>query len=104
MRVGKLPMSAVNWREATDETQGLMKVLVGADDECILGLTVIGADAGEVVVAMHTGTLAEPPSRRCTRTDRSRLENSFALVDVTYVGQRAVSLLRYRLTPTTGTG
>src|ERR1700736_3766833 len=46
VRVGKLPMSAVNRREATDETQGFMKVLVGANDDRILGLTMHRADAG----------------------------------------------------------
>ena len=61
VRVGKLPMSAVLRREATDETQGFMKVLVGADDDRILGFTMIGADAGEVMAAMQTAMLAGLP-------------------------------------------
>jgi hypothetical protein len=61
VRVGKLPMSAVLRREATDETLGFMKVLVGADDDHILGFTMLGADAGEVVAAIQTAMLAGLP-------------------------------------------
>jgi pyruvate/2-oxoglutarate dehydrogenase complex dihydrolipoamide dehydrogenase (E3) component len=61
VRLGKLPMSAVLRREATDETQGFMKVLVGANDDRILGFTMIGADAGEVVAAIQTAMLAGLP-------------------------------------------
>jgi pyruvate/2-oxoglutarate dehydrogenase complex dihydrolipoamide dehydrogenase (E3) component len=48
-------------REATDETQGFMKVLVGANDDRILGFTMIGADAGEVMAVMQTAMLAGLP-------------------------------------------
>ena len=61
VRVGKLPMSAVPRREATDETQGFMKVLVGANDDRILGFTMIGADAGEVMAVIQTTMLAGLP-------------------------------------------
>jgi len=61
VRVGKMPMSAVLRREATDETQGFMKVLVGANDDRILGFTMIGADAGEVMAAIQTAMLAGLP-------------------------------------------
>jgi pyruvate/2-oxoglutarate dehydrogenase complex dihydrolipoamide dehydrogenase (E3) component len=49
--------------EATDETQGFMKVLVGADDR-ILGFTMIGSEAGEVMAAAQTAMLAGPPYHR----------------------------------------
>lgn len=61
VRVGKLPMRAVLRREATDETQGVMKVLVSANDDRILGFTMIGADAGEVMAAIQTAMLAGLP-------------------------------------------
>jgi pyruvate/2-oxoglutarate dehydrogenase complex dihydrolipoamide dehydrogenase (E3) component len=61
VRVGKLPMSAVLRREATDETQGFMKVLVRANDDRILGFTMIGADAGEVMAVIQTAMLAGLP-------------------------------------------
>jgi pyruvate/2-oxoglutarate dehydrogenase complex dihydrolipoamide dehydrogenase (E3) component len=61
VRVAKLPMSNVLRTEATDETQGFMKVLVGANDDRILGFTMIGSDAGEVMAAMQTAILSGIP-------------------------------------------
>jgi pyruvate/2-oxoglutarate dehydrogenase complex dihydrolipoamide dehydrogenase (E3) component len=58
VRVAKLPMSAVLRTEATDEKQGFMKVLIGADDR-ILGFTMIGSEAGEVMAAVQTAMLAK---------------------------------------------
>jgi pyruvate/2-oxoglutarate dehydrogenase complex dihydrolipoamide dehydrogenase (E3) component len=59
-RVAKLPMSAVLRTEATDEKQGFMKVLVG-DDDRIIGFTMIGSEAGEVMAAVQTAMLAKLP-------------------------------------------
>jgi pyruvate/2-oxoglutarate dehydrogenase complex dihydrolipoamide dehydrogenase (E3) component len=47
--------------KTTGETQGFMKVLVGASDDRILGFTMIGADAGEVVSVVQMTMLAELP-------------------------------------------
>ena len=63
MRVGRLPMSNVLRTEATDETQGFMKVLVGSDDH-ILGFAMIGSEAGEVMAAVQTAMLAGLPYQR----------------------------------------
>jgi len=57
VRVAKLPMSAVLRTETTDETQGF----VGGDDDLILGFTMIGAEAGEVMAAVQTAMLAKLP-------------------------------------------
>ena len=38
-----------------------MKVLVGAKDDRILGFTMIGSEAGEVMAAIQTAMLAEMP-------------------------------------------
>lgn len=59
-RVAKLPMSAVLRTEATNEKQGFMKVLIGSNDR-VLGFTIIGSDAGEVMSAMQTAMLARLP-------------------------------------------
>jgi len=59
-RVAKLPISAVLRAETTDETQGFMKVLVGSDDR-ILGFTMIGAEAGEVMTVVQTAMMAGLP-------------------------------------------
>jgi pyruvate/2-oxoglutarate dehydrogenase complex dihydrolipoamide dehydrogenase (E3) component len=61
VRVAKLPMSSVLRTEATGETQGFMKALVSAEDDRILGFTMIGSEAGEVAAAMQTAMLAELP-------------------------------------------
>jgi pyruvate/2-oxoglutarate dehydrogenase complex dihydrolipoamide dehydrogenase (E3) component len=45
--------------EATDEKQGFMKILVGANDERMLGFTMIGADADDVMTAVQTAMLGD---------------------------------------------
>lgn len=64
VRVAMLPMTNVLRTLATDETQGFMKVLVAADDDRILGFTMIGAEAGEVMAAMQTAILAGLPYQK----------------------------------------
>jgi pyruvate/2-oxoglutarate dehydrogenase complex dihydrolipoamide dehydrogenase (E3) component len=57
-RVARLPMESVLGAQATDRRQGFMKTLVGDGDDRILGFTMIGADAGEVMAAVQTAMLA----------------------------------------------
>jgi pyruvate/2-oxoglutarate dehydrogenase complex dihydrolipoamide dehydrogenase (E3) component len=57
-------MSRVLRTEATEETQGFMKAVVGARDDRILGFTMIGSEAGEVMAAMQTAMLGELPYTR----------------------------------------
>jgi pyruvate/2-oxoglutarate dehydrogenase complex dihydrolipoamide dehydrogenase (E3) component len=60
VRVARLPIGAVLRTEATDEKKGFMKALIGADDQ-ILGFTMIGSEAGEVMAAVQTAMLARLP-------------------------------------------
>jgi len=60
-RVPRLPTSAVLRTETTDETQGFMKALVAGSDDRILGFTMIGAEAGEVMAVVQTAMLADLP-------------------------------------------
>jgi len=60
-RVARLPMSAVLRAQTIDETRGLMKVLVGASDDRILGFTMVGPEAGEVLAVVQTAMLADLP-------------------------------------------
>jgi pyruvate/2-oxoglutarate dehydrogenase complex dihydrolipoamide dehydrogenase (E3) component len=60
-RVGMLPTSAVLRAQAIGEMQGLMKILVGANDDRILGFTMIGSEAGEVMAVVQTAMLAGLP-------------------------------------------
>lgn len=59
-RIAKLPMGAVLRTEATGEKQGFMKVLIGANDR-ILGFTMIGSEAGEVMASVQAAMLAKLP-------------------------------------------
>jgi pyruvate/2-oxoglutarate dehydrogenase complex dihydrolipoamide dehydrogenase (E3) component len=64
VRVAKLPMSGVLRAQTTGETQGFMKVLIAGRDDRILGFTMIGAEAGEVVATVQAAMLAELPFSR----------------------------------------
>jgi pyruvate/2-oxoglutarate dehydrogenase complex dihydrolipoamide dehydrogenase (E3) component len=63
-RVARLPLTAVLRTAATEETRGFMKALVGASNDRILGFTMIGAEAGEVMTAVQTAMLADLPYLR----------------------------------------
>jgi pyruvate/2-oxoglutarate dehydrogenase complex dihydrolipoamide dehydrogenase (E3) component len=63
VRVARLPVSALLRTHTTDETRGFMKALIGSDDR-ILGFTMIGAEAGEVMTAVQTAMLAGLPYQR----------------------------------------
>jgi len=61
VRVARLPISRVLRAQTTDDTQGFMKALVGARDDRILGFTMIGAEAGEVMATVQTAMSADVP-------------------------------------------
>src|SRR5207244_1257046 len=63
VRVARLPMSAVLRTRTTGETAGFMKVLVEAAGERILGFTMIGPEAGEVMAAVQMAMLGGLPYR-----------------------------------------
>jgi pyruvate/2-oxoglutarate dehydrogenase complex dihydrolipoamide dehydrogenase (E3) component len=60
-RVARLPTGDVLRTKTTDETRGFMKVLVGGSDDRILGFTMIGAEAGEVMAVVQMAILAGLP-------------------------------------------
>jgi len=61
VRVAKLPIAAVLRSRTISETRGFMKALVEADSDRILGFTMIGAEAGEVMAVVQTAMLAGMP-------------------------------------------
>jgi len=63
-RVARLPMSAVLRAQTIGETRGFMKALVGGSEDRILGFTMIGPEAGEVVAAVQMAMLAALPYSR----------------------------------------
>ena len=68
-RVARLPMSAVLRAQATGEKEGMLKALVGESDDRILGFTMIGASAGEVMAVVQTAMMAELPYTRLRDAD-----------------------------------
>jgi pyruvate/2-oxoglutarate dehydrogenase complex dihydrolipoamide dehydrogenase (E3) component len=58
VRVAKLPVAAVLRSRTISETRGFMKALVEAGGDRILGFTMIGAEAGEVMAVVQTAMLA----------------------------------------------
>ncbi len=61
VRVATLPISAVLRTQTIDETHGFMKALVDAQSDRILGFTMLGPEAGEVMAVVQTAMLAGLP-------------------------------------------
>jgi pyruvate/2-oxoglutarate dehydrogenase complex dihydrolipoamide dehydrogenase (E3) component len=61
VRVVKLPMGAVLRTWTTGENRGFMKALVDARTDRILGFTMFGPEAGEVMAVVQTAMLAGMP-------------------------------------------
>ncbi len=68
-RVAKLPMKAVLRARATGQTEGFMKALIGESDDRVLGFTMIGAEAGEVMAVVQTAMMADLPYTRLRDAD-----------------------------------
>src|SRR6202051_4122746 len=61
VRVVKLPMAAVLRTRTIDESRGFMKALIERDGDRILGFTMIGPEAGEVMAVVELALLAGLP-------------------------------------------
>ena len=61
VHLAKLPMAAVLRTRTLDETSGFMKALISPDDGRILGFSMIGPEAGEVMAVVQTAMLAGLP-------------------------------------------
>jgi dihydrolipoamide dehydrogenase len=68
-RVGKFPFTANGRARINLETEGMVKILADAKSDRVLGVHIIGADAGnmiaEAAVAMEFGAAAEDIARTC---------------------------------------
>ena len=60
-RTARLPMAAVLRTRTTSETRGFMKMLIDESSDRILGFTVFGAEASELVATVQTAMLGELP-------------------------------------------
>jgi pyruvate/2-oxoglutarate dehydrogenase complex dihydrolipoamide dehydrogenase (E3) component len=61
LKIGKVPMSNVARAIERSETAGLMKLVVDADRDHILGAAILAAEGGETVQILSTLMLAERP-------------------------------------------
>ena len=67
--VGKFPFTANGRAKANQQTEGFVKILADAKTDRVLGVHIVGADAGnmiaEAAVAMEFGGAAEDIARTC---------------------------------------
>jgi dihydrolipoamide dehydrogenase len=67
--VGKFPFTANGRAKANQQTEGFVKILADAKTDRVLGVHILGADAGnmiaEAAVAMEFGAAAEDIARTC---------------------------------------
>ena len=61
LKIGKIPMSWVARAIERDETAGLMKIIVDAATDRILGATVLATDGGELIHVLYTLMLGNLP-------------------------------------------
>jgi pyruvate/2-oxoglutarate dehydrogenase complex dihydrolipoamide dehydrogenase (E3) component len=61
IRIATTPMSAVLRARAIGETRGFMKMLLAKTSDKILGFTMLGAEAGEVIAVVQTAMLGGLP-------------------------------------------
>ncbi len=63
VRVAKLPMTSVARAIETDETRGLLKAVVDAESDQILGAAVLSVDGGELAALIQVAMMGSLPSR-----------------------------------------
>ncbi|OLE87545.1 MAG: hypothetical protein AUG07_00755 [Acidobacteria bacterium 13_1_20CM_2_60_10] len=61
LKVGKIPMSRVARAIERDETGGLMKIIVDASNDRILGASILSSEGGELVQILGALILADAP-------------------------------------------
>ena len=61
LKIGKLPMSHVARAIERSETAGIMKLVVNAENDHVLGAAILGVEGGELVQILSTLMLAEKP-------------------------------------------
>jgi pyruvate/2-oxoglutarate dehydrogenase complex dihydrolipoamide dehydrogenase (E3) component len=61
LKVGKIPMAWVARAIERDETAGLMKIVIDADTDKILGAAILGIEGGEIVQTLMALMMADAP-------------------------------------------
>jgi pyruvate/2-oxoglutarate dehydrogenase complex dihydrolipoamide dehydrogenase (E3) component len=60
-RLARIPMAAVLRTRTLSETRGFMKALIDAESDRILGFTVFGVGAGEIMASVQIAMIAQLP-------------------------------------------
>jgi pyruvate/2-oxoglutarate dehydrogenase complex dihydrolipoamide dehydrogenase (E3) component len=60
-RLAKIPLAAILRTRTLSETRGFLKTLVDANNDCILGFTAFGVEAGEIMAAVQVAMIAGLP-------------------------------------------
>jgi pyruvate/2-oxoglutarate dehydrogenase complex dihydrolipoamide dehydrogenase (E3) component len=60
-RIATIPMNSVLRTRTLSETRGFMKALVEKDSDRLLGFTMLGPSAGEVIAVVQTAMMAQMP-------------------------------------------
>jgi pyruvate/2-oxoglutarate dehydrogenase complex dihydrolipoamide dehydrogenase (E3) component len=61
VRIAKIPVASVLRTHTNDETSGFLKAMIDPETDQILGFTMIGPEAGEVLAVVQTAMLAGLP-------------------------------------------
>ena len=61
LKIGSVPMAYVARAIERSETNGLMKIVINADNDRILGATILGPDGGELVQILMALMMADAP-------------------------------------------
>jgi pyruvate/2-oxoglutarate dehydrogenase complex dihydrolipoamide dehydrogenase (E3) component len=61
LKIGSVPMAYVARAIERGETSGLMKIVINADNDRILGATILGAEGGELVQILMALMMADAP-------------------------------------------
>jgi pyruvate/2-oxoglutarate dehydrogenase complex dihydrolipoamide dehydrogenase (E3) component len=61
VKIAKMPMSHVARALETDETRGLMKVIIDADTDQIIGAAILGVEGGEVMSVLQMAMMGGVP-------------------------------------------
>ena len=84
LKIGSIPMSRVARAIERDETAGLMKMIVDATNDRILGATILAVEGGELIHVLYTLMLANLPNtllKGAIYIHPTLAEGFFALMD-----------------------
>jgi pyruvate/2-oxoglutarate dehydrogenase complex dihydrolipoamide dehydrogenase (E3) component len=84
LKIGSVPMTRVSRAIERDETAGLMKLIVNAENDRILGATILSSEGGETVHVLYTLMLADLPytlMKRAVYIHPTLAEGLFFLID-----------------------